>query len=335
MRIVFAPAAADEAGASLAPAALLAGAVVLAPEQADSARDATSAAAVRTRGVDATVPSSSGLRGEPRDRLGRRGPRSREGTIYSTEYRVNLLFGAGRRLTIAMQALRMTAWGRDASWEEAVRPAADATGIVVRVAASGLCRSDLHFMGNVRRGWRLPYTIGHEVTGWIEEIGADVEDWDIGTPVAIFGAWGCGECSPCTTSREVICRRRRDLDYLGLGLGRDGGMASYVLVPAARLLVALPRGLDPVAAAPLCDAGLTAFHAVDQARHLLAAPARALVIGCGGIGLMVIQVLVARTSAAVIGADIAAEKLDAAREAGAQSGSRTHGARSGPTASTL
>jgi propanol-preferring alcohol dehydrogenase len=208
-------------------------------------------------------------------------------------------------LTIAMQALRMTAWGRDASWEEAVRPAADATGIVV------------HFMGNVRRGWRLPYTIGHEVTGWIEEIGADVEDWDIGTPVAIFGAWGCGECSPCTTSREVICRRRRDLDYLGLGLGRDGGMASYVLVPAARLLVALPRGLDPVAAAPLCDAGLTAFHAVDQARHLLAAPARALVIGCGGIGLMVIQVLVARTSAAVIGADIAAEKLDAAREAGA------------------
>ena len=111
------------------------------------------------------------------------------------------------------------------------------------------------------------------------------------------------------------------MPYLGLGLGRDGGMAEYVVVPARNLV---PLGdADPVAAAPLADAGLTPYHAIKNALPNLAGGGRfALVIGLGGLGQIAVQILTALTGATVIATDM---KPDAMERAEAER--RDHGAR--------
>jgi alcohol dehydrogenase, propanol-preferring len=83
-----------------------------------------------------------------------------------------------------------------------------------------------------------------------------VEGWDPGDAVAVYGPWGCGRCHACRSSQENFCENAAQLGGRGGGLGHDGGIAPYMLVPSARLLIPL-GDLDPVQAAPLSDAGLT------------------------------------------------------------------------------
>jgi propanol-preferring alcohol dehydrogenase len=102
----------------------------------------------------------------------------------------------------------------------------------------------------------------------------------------------------------------------GLG-GTDGGMAEYLLVPSTRYLIPL-GDLDPRAAAPLTDAGLTSYHAVKRSLHLLGPGSTAVVIGAGGLGQMAIQVLKALASATTaVAVDTSADKLDIATAMGA------------------
>jgi propanol-preferring alcohol dehydrogenase len=106
------------------------------------------------------------------------------------------------------------------------------------------------------------------------------------------------------------------MPYLGVGLGRDGGMAEYVSVPARNLV---PLGdADPVAAAPLADAALTPYHAIKQSLpHLAGGGKYALVIGLGGLGQIAVQILKALTGATVIATDMKEEAMRKAEEAGA------------------
>jgi propanol-preferring alcohol dehydrogenase len=97
----------------------------------------------------------------------------------------------------------------------------------------------------------------------------------------------------------------------------DGGMAEFMLVPFARLLVPLPDGLDPVSAAPLTDAGLTPYHAVRRSWPKLVPGATAVVIGVGGLGHLAIQILKATTAARIIAVDTREEALALATECGA------------------
>jgi D-arabinose 1-dehydrogenase-like Zn-dependent alcohol dehydrogenase len=99
-----------------------------------------------------------------------------------------------------------------------------------------------------------PFTIGHENAGWVEAVGAGVDDLELGSPVAIYGPWGCGLCLRCREGMENYCERQATLGAAGGGLGRDGGMAPLLRVPSARHVVAL-TSLSPVEAAPLTDAG--------------------------------------------------------------------------------
>jgi len=101
------------------------------------------------------------------------------------------------------------------------------------------------------------------------------------------------------------------------GLGRNGGLANYMIVPSTRFL--LPLGtLDPREAAPLTDAALTSYHAVKRSIHLLGPGSTAVVIGAGGLGQMAIQVLKALSSAAtVVAVDTSAAKLETAKKMGA------------------
>ncbi|MBO0731055.1 MAG: NAD(P)-dependent alcohol dehydrogenase [Acidimicrobiaceae bacterium] len=218
-----------------------------------------------------------------------------------------------------MRALRLTAWKADPSLVEVAEPVAGPGEVVVRIAGAGACHSDLHLMHDFDASmapWSLPFTLGHENAGWVHELGPGVSELSVGQPVAVSGAWGCGQCDRCRAGLENYCSHPEIAGPSG-GLGRDGGMAELLLVPAARHLVPLPAGLDPVSAAPLTDAGLTPYHAIRRSEAKLGEGSNAVVIGVGGLGHLAVQLLAATVPARIIAVDARAVALELARAAGA------------------
>lgn len=188
--------------------------------------------------------------------------------------------------------------------------------VLVKVGGAGVCHSDLHVMhapGGVLP-YALPFTLGHENAGWVERVGAGVSGFVEGDPVAVYGVWGCGRCAACRVGAENYCEHAPL--FSGGGLGRDGGMASHMIVPGARFLCPL-GDLDPRSAAPLTDAGLTTHHAIKRSLSVLCAGSSAVVIGAGGLGQMAIQILRALSPARVIAVDVSSKKLDTAKALGA------------------
>ena len=196
------------------------------------------------------------------------------------------------------------------------RPEPRGGEVLIRVTAAGLCHSDLHVIDAGGMGFPTPFTLGHEVAGTVASLGPDATGVSPGDPVAIYGPWGCGRCPRCLAGRDNYCDRRAELPWAGLGLGRDGGMADYVLVPSARYLA--PIGdLDPAQAAPLTDAGLTPYHAIQRCRPALVEGSTVAVIGVGGLGHLAVQLLRALTPSQVIAVDIREEALALAARCGA------------------
>ena len=189
--------------------------------------------------------------------------------------------------------------------------------VVIKVAASGACHSDLHLLWDMDASavWELPMTLGHETAGWVHALGAGVTGVSEGDAVAVYGAWGCGVCPRCAVGMENYCERPSLVG--GGGLGADGGMADYLLVPDARHLVPLPAGLSPVTAAPLTDAGLTPYHAIRRSWPKLTPDATCVMIGVGGLGHIGVQIARATTAAQVIAVDVKPEALELARKVGA------------------
>jgi propanol-preferring alcohol dehydrogenase len=185
--------------------------------------------------------------------------------------------------------------------------------VLVRVGAAGVCHSDLHIIDAPDAlGMALPLTLGHENAGWIEALGAGVAGCERGEAVAIYGIVGCGVCVACLAGRDNECRR---IPPGGIGLGRDGGMAEYVVVPARQLISI--GDLDVTQAAPLTDAGLTPYHAIVVTRRGLRPSATCVVIGVGGLGHMAVQILAATTASRIVAVDVRADALQLAREIGA------------------
>jgi propanol-preferring alcohol dehydrogenase len=217
-----------------------------------------------------------------------------------------------------MRAYQLVEWQRPPELRDVPVPEPGPGEVLVKVGGAGACHSDLHVMewpaGFLP--YELPFTLGHENAGWIEALGPGVKGWELGEAVAVYGPWGCGRCRPCRMSLETLCERAAELGAAGGGLGRDGGMAEYMLVPDPRLLVPLGE-LDPRDAAPLSDAALTPYHAIKLTLDTLVPGTSAVVIGVGGLGHMAVQILRALTPARVIATDIDAAKLSLAREVGA------------------
>ncbi|HWA55005.1 MAG TPA: NAD(P)-dependent alcohol dehydrogenase [Solirubrobacterales bacterium] len=217
-----------------------------------------------------------------------------------------------------MKAYQLTAWQHPAELREVEVPEPGPGQVLIKVGGAGACHSDLHLMEwpEGTMDFDLPFTLGHENAGWVEQLGAGVEGLEVGEAVAVYGPWGCGRCRACRLSAENYCEHQAEIGAFGGGLGLDGGMAEYMLVPHPRLL--LPLGeLDPREAAPLSDAALTPYHAIKRSLHLLTPGATAVVIGIGGLGHMAVQILRALSPARVIAVDTSAEKLAVARELGA------------------
>jgi propanol-preferring alcohol dehydrogenase len=224
-----------------------------------------------------------------------------------------------------MQALQLTAMQQPPELREVPEPDPGPGQVVVRIGAAGACHSDLHLIHDFEPGmlpYELPFTLGHENAGWVHAVGAGVERLEVGEPVAVYGPWGCGRCHRCRRGMENYCENAAELGAAGGGLGRDGGMAPYQLVPSARLLVPL-GDLDPARAAPLTDAGLTPYHAVKRSLPLLVPGSTVVVIGVGGLGHLAVQILRALTAARIVAVDQRDRALDLAREVGADEAART------------
>jgi alcohol dehydrogenase, propanol-preferring len=216
-----------------------------------------------------------------------------------------------------MRAVQLTQWQRPAVVRRVPRPRPGPGEVLLEVRAAGLCHSDLHLMhwpaGTVP--YELPFTLGHEVAGNVAGLGPGAEGVEVGDSVIVYGPWGCGRCARCSLGEEHLCEADR-LRGRGSGLGRDGGLAEYMIVPSPRLTVPL-GDLDPVAAAPLADAALTPYHAIRRALPWLRAGSGAVVIGVGGLGHVAVQILRALTSCRIVAFDRREQALEIAARDGA------------------
>ena len=165
--------------------------------------------------------------------------------------------------------------------------------VLVKVGGAGACHSDLHVMewppGALP--YELPFTLGHENAGWVEALGAGRRRPGGRRGGRRLRPLGLRPLPPLPPdARDPAASGAAELGAAGGGLGRDGGMAEYMLVPDARLLVPL-GDLDPRDAAPLSDAALTPYHAIKLALPQLVPGTSAVVIGVGGLGHMAVQML--------------------------------------------
>ena len=188
------------------------------------------------------------------------------------------------------------------------------TDVIVRIGGAGVCRTDLHIVEGIWRekvAIQLPYIMGHENAGWVEEVGTGVTGVKVGDSVI---------CHPLVTSGHCLaCRRGNDMhaaDSSFPGINANGGYAEHLLT-GERSLIKLPKTLAPKDVAPYTDAGLTAYRAAKKAsRHLL--PGQfAVCLGVGGLGHIGLQVLKALCAAEIIAIDRADGSLALAKECGA------------------
>lgn len=190
-------------------------------------------------------------------------------------------------------------------------PAPSATGVVVKVEATGICRSDWH-------GWMghdpdivLPHVPGHELAGTIAAVGPDTRNWRVGDRVTLPFVCGCGSCPQCLSGNQQVCDHQ-----FQPGFTAWGSFAEYTAIEYAdHNLVRLPESLSYVTAASLGCRFVTAFRAVsDQGR--LSGGEWLAVHGAGGVGLSAIMIGKA-LGARVLAVDISGEKLAFAKEIGA------------------
>src|ERR1700709_2057796 len=204
--------------------------------------------------------------------------------------------------------------------ERAETPKPQGREVLVRVERCGLCHSDLGIQDgyadlgggkklDTTRGMTLPFTLGHEIAGVVEEVGPDASKDLSGKKKAVFPWIGCGQCRDCLAGDENLCAKQR---FLGGAL--DGGFASHVLVPDAKYLL----DYDPLPvnqAATLMCSGVTAYGAlkrlVDRPRQR-----NLLLIGLGGVGMMGLSFAQAMFKQKIAVADLS----PAARESALQNG---------------
>lgn len=219
-----------------------------------------------------------------------------------------------------MRAVVFTGYQQFPELKEVPTPEPGPGEVLLKVAGSGACHSDVglfhEFESDPNGLLTPPFVLGHEASGWVEAVGEGVTGFEQGDAYLVYGPIGCGRCRACSRGQDTYCADPQSVGYAATGLGRDGGMAEYMTAPARNLI---PLGdADPVAAAPLADAGLTPYHAIKRALPHLAGGGRyALAIGLGGLGLIGVQILKALTGATVIATDMKQEAMQQAERLGA------------------
>ena len=211
-----------------------------------------------------------------------------------------------------MRALVFDRYGGPLTVRVVPDPVPPQRGVVVRVGATGVCRSDWH-------GWQghdpditLPHVPGHELAGTIEAVGPEVQHWQVGDRVTAPFINACGRCSECAQGAHTVC-----LDQRQPGFTHWGSFAELVALDAADTnLVRLPEALSFATAASLGCRYATSYRAVIK-QGRVQPDEWVAVHGCGGVGLSAVQIAVA-AGARVVAVDISPAALSLARELGAE-----------------
>lgn len=220
-----------------------------------------------------------------------------------------------------MKSARITSPNEPLKISESENPTPKDNQVLVKVKAVGVCHSDLHlweggydlgdgqFMKVTDRGVKYPVTPGHEIVGTIEKIGNSVTGVSQGDEVLVYPWIGCGECPACKEQNENLCDSPKSL-----GVFQDGGYSDYSLVPHYKYLAKLD-GINPESATSLACSGLTAYTAIKKSNQN--SPEFLVIVGAGGLGLMGVQIAKAITNAKIICVDLDDQKLETAKEMGA------------------
>jgi S-(hydroxymethyl)glutathione dehydrogenase / alcohol dehydrogenase len=203
--------------------------------------------------------------------------------------------------------------------------------VLVRVAAAGVCHSDVHLADGLLGAGRFPMVLGHEGAGVVETVGDGVDDVSVGDHVAFCFVPSCGVCGPCRTGHRTLCETAGRFGVAGMLMdgssrlrGLDGEVlqhglmvacfAEYAVVPAAGA-VPLPTSI-PLWQASLLGCGVvTGVGAVNRAS--LRVGASVCVIGCGGVGLQVIAGARLAGAGTIVAVDVDSGKLELALRRGA------------------
>ncbi|GAC1534610.1 MAG: NAD(P)-dependent alcohol dehydrogenase [Herpetosiphon sp.] len=200
------------------------------------------------------------------------------------------------------------------------RPLPKITGpdeVIVRIGAAGLCRTDLHIIEGVWKDIQdpqrtlLPYILGHENAGWVEDVGSAVRTIKVGDAVICHPLRTCGVCHGCRRGEDMYCE-----NSLFPGLNTDGGFADYLLTNE-RALIKLNTNVVPVDVAPLADAGITAYRAAKRAARQLNPGSYCVVLGLGGLGHVALQTLHELCGTRTIAIDRSPDARKLAKELGA------------------
>lgn len=211
-----------------------------------------------------------------------------------------------------MRAVLIEEFGTVPSVAELPEPVPAADGVLLRVEATGLCRSDWH-------GWQghdpdiaLPHVPGHELSGTIVALGSQVRGWQAGQRVAVPFICACGSCEQCRAGNQQVC-----LNQLQPGFNYWGSFAEYVSIPYAEVnLVRLPDEIAFETAAALGCRFATSYRAVTAVGQVR--PGEWLVVfGCGGVGLSAVMIAAA-CGARAIAVDTNAGALELATRFGAE-----------------
>jgi alcohol dehydrogenase, propanol-preferring len=139
-----------------------------------------------------------------------------------------------------MRAVRYTQYKTFPTIEEVERPQPGPGEVLLKIAGAGACHSDVAVYNEMDEGapGAIPpaFTLGHESSGWVEEVGEGVTGFTKGDAYLVYGPIGCKHCKACSRGQDTYCENVAEVGYLATGLGRDGGMAEYMTVPATNLI---------------------------------------------------------------------------------------------------
>lgn len=209
-----------------------------------------------------------------------------------------------------MKAIRYHGPGQPFRLEDIDRPEPQAGELLVRITASGMCHTELHFKSGLLDLGVAPITMGHEIVGRVEGVGEGVASDRIGDRVIVYYYAGCGRCHYCLVGNEQLCPNLR-AEY---GFISDGGYSEYVTVPE-RNAVPLPEGISDTEAAPIGCGVTTAVHASKLAELMMGE--WTVVYGIGGVGFGMVQLAQAK-GGRVIAVSRTEAKLKKAAELGSE-----------------
>ena len=210
-----------------------------------------------------------------------------------------------------MRAVVFTEFGGVPQVRSIDAPVAGPEGAVIRVEATGVCRSDWHGWVGHDPDVRVPHVPGHEFAGVVESVGGRVHTWRAGDRVTVPFVCACGTCGACLNGDQQVCENQTQP-----GFTHEGSFAEFVRIEHADVnLVRLPDSVDFVSAAALGCRFATAFRAVREHGHVHRDQWVA-VHGCGGVGLSAVMIAT-ELGARVVAIDVSGEALNLARELGA------------------